>query len=344
MIETGIIIMYNKQVYQRMNLCSQLKEVQLDSGVIIIYHNQLYQWNKFNQDQCQLYMFTQSDNYDIVIDLHYQIFQFTQQMESDEQFQIFQLTQEQIHSIIDPGSALDHHNQLEKIQSIQATCSTKFKEKPANHLTYIFPHSLPCIAFFTPFDGECCLLKLSYNLLQLSYKRWTKMMDNCNNNDVTLIQQEFKLSYKRQKKMMDNYNNNDVTLIQRARKRNSIKKAAICSLYQQPAIHLLYHQPRRRMSNIERPRRMTSNKKAATLSLYEQPPQIRMNNINNVVIFHHVTGLNWSNYIQLLYDSPHRKTNTNVWYRFYIYVNNEAHTAMTSLQKNYVALHLTCKC
>ena len=40
---------------------------------------------------------------------------------------------------------LEHCNQLAQIQSIQATFSNEFKDKPANHLTSICLLSLPCI-------------------------------------------------------------------------------------------------------------------------------------------------------------------------------------------------------
>ena len=54
------------------------------------------------------------------------------------------------------------------------------------------------------------------------------------------------------------------------------------------------------------------------------------NNNNNSVIIHHITELNWNNYLPLLYDLIQRKTNKNGQYQFYAGVSDKAHNVMTS--------------
>ena len=82
--------------------------MELDTGFIIIYDMQVYQQKKLFQDQCQMYLSTKSIHWDIIIDVQYQMFQFTQQTESDDQFQMFKSTQEQTHSSIFPGYDLHY--------------------------------------------------------------------------------------------------------------------------------------------------------------------------------------------------------------------------------------------
>ena len=76
-------------------MCYRLEEMELDTGFIIIYDMQVYQQKKLFHDQCQMYLSTKSIIWDIIIDVQYHMFQFTQRTE-------------QIHSSIFPGSDLHY--------------------------------------------------------------------------------------------------------------------------------------------------------------------------------------------------------------------------------------------